>query len=513
MKLFLRHYSPLLIATIIFLPHAWLFDFITDDAYISFRYARNLALHGQLVFNLGERVEGFTNFLWTIILALGIKVGLGPTTTSRFLGIALAVGTLAVVNRTSLRLSNERPSGFHFISPILLASMGAFACWSTGGLETQLFTFLITLGFHQLLKEISNQPGKASAVIFALAAMTRPEGAFLFALAAAFRFTKRTIELKRLLPPRHELIWLGIFLGIFLPYFLWRWHYYGYPFPNTFYVKSSGGTGTWLLGLFYLRRFAEDYGIPFLIALCFLGWATKEDVRRKDLRRFTLFVWISFAAYVVKVGGDFMGLYRFILPVVPLGALTLQEALFSLWQRYQFKLGKVALSVAFSLLTVGFLIGSIHTTRKAISFIGAENGIDSPAYLKKYAEERIAVGQWFRRYRQADDLMTVGGAGVIPYYSEIPAYDVFGLVDKTIAHDPRMTIGNRPGHQKWGSDAYMLSRRPTLITHHYCLGPACPIQNGSAQPGFEWVRIEFPGPSYYSFQKRLDRSIGPFPKH
>jgi hypothetical protein len=104
---------------------------------------------------------------------------------------------------------------------------------------------------------------------------------------------------------------------------------------------------------------------------------------------------------------------------------------------------------------------------------------------------------------------------VIPYYSEIPAYDVFGLVDATIAHDPSMTASNRPGHQKWGSDQYMLSRQPTLITHRYCLGPGCAIDNGSTPVGYQWVRARITAPdgspSYYSFLKRRDRAFGPFP--
>ena len=106
------------------LPHARLFDFVTDDAYISFRYAANLAEHGQLVFNLGERVEGFTNFLWTVLLAAGIKLGLGPVATSRFLGVAFGVGTLALVVRMSLRLSGQRPSAWHLVAPTLLACDG-----------------------------------------------------------------------------------------------------------------------------------------------------------------------------------------------------------------------------------------------------------------------------------------------------------------------------------------------------------------------------------------------------
>jgi len=124
MKRFLRRYYALIIATAALLPHARLFDFVTDDAYISFRYARNLALSGQLVFNLGERVEGYTNFLWTVVLALGIKLGWGPVALSRFLGVALGIGTLAVVVRMSLRLAGERSSRWHLIRALVAGKHG-----------------------------------------------------------------------------------------------------------------------------------------------------------------------------------------------------------------------------------------------------------------------------------------------------------------------------------------------------------------------------------------------------
>src|SRR5439155_158429 len=97
----LRRYWPVLVATAVLVPHALYFDFVSDDAYISFRYARNLAEHVQLVFNLGERVEGFTNFLWTVMLAGGIKLGVSPVVSSRFLGVVFAVGTLALLVRIS----------------------------------------------------------------------------------------------------------------------------------------------------------------------------------------------------------------------------------------------------------------------------------------------------------------------------------------------------------------------------------------------------------------------------
>src|SRR5437764_1315440 len=74
---------PLLaIAVAMALRHAW----ITDDAYISFRYAGNL-LHGRgLVFNAGERVEGYSNFLWTLWCALGMRLGVSPETWTRASG-------------------------------------------------------------------------------------------------------------------------------------------------------------------------------------------------------------------------------------------------------------------------------------------------------------------------------------------------------------------------------------------------------------------------------------------
>jgi len=515
MRSFLRRYGVFVIAASVLVPHARLFDFVTDDAYISFRYARNLALHGQLVFNLGERVEGYTNFLWTILLALGIKLGVGPVLLSRFLGVGFGIATLAVVVRLSLRLARERPSRWHLAAPLLLASMGAYACWCTGGLETQLFTFLCTLACERMLSEIWLGRGFASAVVFALAAMTRPEGALLFAIACLFRLATNLRRERRLLPRKRELLWLGAFLALFVPYFLWRWRYYGWPLPNTYYVKSSGAAGTWRLGGYYVRRFAEDYGVHFLVLLAILGRAARDDGRGRDLRRLAALLWLAYAFYVVKVGGDFMGLYRFILPVVPLGAVVLAESARRLYERMRPRLGAWVPALALVMVAAGYGVGSVHSSRQALSFVGAENGIDTPAYLKKYVEERIPVGQWLGRYGQPDDLMTVGGAGVIPYYSEIRAYDVFGLVDTTIAHDPHMTGSNRPGHQKWGSDDYMLSRKPTLVTHRYCLGNSCPVENGQAPPGYTWVRATTTAPgqgsSYYSFLKRRDRTFGPFP--
>jgi arabinofuranosyltransferase len=514
LKASFARYWPVLLATAVLLPHALMFDFVNDDAYISFRYARNLAEHGQLVFNLGEQVEGFTNFLWTLMLAVGIKAGISPVLSSRFLGIAFGIGTCAVAVRMSLRLNDEEPSPVHAIAPVGLAALGPFACWCTGGLETQLFTFLILLAFERSLTEIASGRGFASGTLFALAAMTRPEGLMLFVLTLAFRAARNFSVEHRVRPQHHELAAALAFVAVFFPYFVWRWRYFGWPFPNTYYVKASGGEGTFAMGLYYLRRFAEDYNAAFFILIVLAGWPARWDRRRRDLFGLCALVCAVFAIYTVKVGGDFMGLFRFVLPVIPLAAVVVQEALRTLYDRLAAFVPKLALAAAGIACAGSFALASLKVSKTA-TLVGSEQGIDTPGYLKYYVEERIPVGVWLAAHARPEHLASVGGAGVIPYYSGLRSFDTFGLVDETIAHDPRMTVRARPGHQKWVSDEYLFKRHPTIITHEYCMHERCTRNQAFWRGhGYEWVTATIPGmnpPPLYSFLKRADVDFGPFP--
>src|SRR5437763_948394 len=70
------------IAAIALVVHSLAYNFVTDDAYISFVFSRNFAEHGELSFNLGYPVEGYTNFLWTVVLGLLMIVGIAPELSS-----------------------------------------------------------------------------------------------------------------------------------------------------------------------------------------------------------------------------------------------------------------------------------------------------------------------------------------------------------------------------------------------------------------------------------------------
>src|SRR5262249_33073342 len=159
----------------------------TDDAFISFVYSRNLARSGQLVFNLGERVEGYTNFLWTVLLAALYKVGLAPEITSRVLGTAFGIATLGTCAFLSRAIRNTDWLWWDAVLSLFLAGAPGYACWSSGGLETQMFTFFVTLGAALYLTRRESH----AAIAFGLAALTRPEGILFFGLTGLHHLITR----------------------------------------------------------------------------------------------------------------------------------------------------------------------------------------------------------------------------------------------------------------------------------------------------------------------------------
>ena len=506
--------------------HSLRFNFVTDDAFISFVYARNLAEHGALVFNLDERVEGYTNFLWTLILALGMKLRIAPELSSRVLGTLCACLGLWACARLSKRISRTQSySPWDALPAFVLAGIPGYACWASGGLETQLFTLLVTLGggayIATLLRdENEDESGDRrslllTALFFGLAALTRPEGFLFFGLAGLHRVGVM-IRGRHFIPNRAELAAIGLFLLLTVPHLLWRRWYYGYWVPNTFYIKSSGGRAAWQQGSYYLFAFARDLKLFVLPALWGLGLfrAAPPDEHRAYLRAgtFTLLCTAVFLLYVLSVGGDFMGLYRFVLPIVPLnvvcGALGLRRLV----------RGNRAAALAPVALLVAHGVNTYFVDRHALTFLGADRGIDTPGYLRHYTEDRAAIGRWLGQNVQPDDYQVVGGAGAQVFYAGIRALDSFGLSDAYVAHKvPPVSV--RPGHQKFAPVDYVLSRKPTILTYNVYRILDEPYRPTPGEVafwrgyGFHYVSVQIPGLSkpWYSFLKRIDRRLGPLP--
>ena len=105
---------------------AW---FLTDDAFISFRYTRNLLEGHGLVFNPGEYVEGYTNFLWILELAAIWGVfGLRPEHAAPWLSVAYTIATIAAILWWVARLPSLRNRGLvGWMALGLLCSSATFA--------------------------------------------------------------------------------------------------------------------------------------------------------------------------------------------------------------------------------------------------------------------------------------------------------------------------------------------------------------------------------------------------
>jgi arabinofuranosyltransferase len=512
------------IAAVVLVVHSLAYNFVTDDAFISFVFSRNFAEHGQLAFNLGHPVEGYTNFLWTVVLGVLMIVGISPELSSRVLGTACAIATLVVVFRTCERAFGRR-TVWAAVPALLLACSAGFACWTSGGLETQLFTMLVAIAIDGVVAAETDLPqasvvtnGIAAkprrpmlrvAIALALAAMTRPEGLLIAAVIGAVRLTSNGFA-KRWIT-RADLVAAGAFLVIWAPWFAWRWHYYGWPFPNTYYVKASG---PWVdpkmaaqmaeSGRYYLWVWLKQTHLLWVSPLVVLGAVTvKPRTPRFVLALACALITVVYLPYAASVGGDFMGLHRFIMPVFVAVAVLLVLGIEWLAERFPGRhFGKYAVPIAASAIVLVFASTQLELTIASTRSCANRNcpndhGIDSPAFLMVYTEDRAAIGRATAPCFRADDFSIVGGAGAQPYYGNMRGVDVFGLVSETIAHEsPRSNP--RAGHTKWGSDTLLAAYDPTFVMSCYQIhrGPVSPPlpcnTNFWLQRGFEQVTMFIP---------------------
>ena len=526
-------WAPLGVAAAVLIWHSLQYNFVTDDAYISFVYSRNLAEHGELTFNLGDPVEGYTSFLWTFVLGVLMLVGIPPELSSLVLGTACGIGTLVVTYRILARLEVTAP--WRYLPAFLLAFSAGFACWSSGGLETQAFTLLATLSLDAYLT-----PGglRRMGVFLALAAMTRPEGVLVAAVFGVHRLALNIALERRWAPSRDELGAIASFAALWLPWFAWRWWYYGYFFPNTYYVKASGRWVSPKLaddmlagGLYYVKAWLFQSRLVWALPVAALGVVWGRP-RRPDATPSPRFVAgtacgalaLVYLAYTVSVGGDFMGLHRFIMPVFVLAAIAVALGLDRLagWivPRLPAALRRrdLAAHLVAAALVAGFAVTQIQLTARSLRWgnFAPDHGIDTPAFLIAYTEDRATIGRHTRSCFRPGDFSIVGGAGAQPYYARMRGIDVFGLVSDRVAHnEPR--IRARAGHTKFASDATLDTYDPTFVFSCYALHPApepprLPCDEGRwLRKGYEKVTLEIPGlrekGTYYTFFARKERAF------
>lgn len=137
------------IFSFLFIYHALLVWFTQDDAYISYRYVKNFLDGDGLVFNQGERVEGYTNFFLIILMICFGLFGLDYIVVSKIIGITSGIGILVLMVLWINKIFEDKPPLVLTVAALwLLVTNGVFAYWTVSGLETLLFAALIFWGLY-----------------------------------------------------------------------------------------------------------------------------------------------------------------------------------------------------------------------------------------------------------------------------------------------------------------------------------------------------------------------------
>lgn len=401
-------FTGFLIPLLGFLPAAmYLRHYSIDDVFISFRYAAHLAAGHGLSWNLGgPPVEGFSNFLWVIILAGARFLGFDIVNASELLGFCLGAASLWLFGILCRRLWPELR--FWWLPVLILALNPLWVMWTMSGLEIGLFCLFLLTSTLALTAERRQRIWLLSIGVAGLS-LTRPEG---FALAVIPLFCGWFAG--RHGPLRTRLSTYGIPAVVLviatLGLVLFRLSYFGYPLPNTVYAKASSQ-------FLSLGRAAEwvGFGIPFFVAwLVVIKWA--RPARYPWVLAAALASVLAQIVIVLPVNPVMYFMHRYQIAFLPLLILPLPFLLETAgrWRRW----AAPVLGLLIFLWSLQAWPESSRRTQAVAHTIDKQH--DVAAYLLSLPD---------------DPTVAMCDAGRIPYWTDLPTFDVYGLCDIEWGHE------------------------------------------------------------------------------
>ncbi len=469
----------LLIIILIFVLHAVYLNCVFEDAFISFRFAKNLADGYGLRWNTDEApVEGYTNFLWVLISAFVLKFGISLPRFSQIIGVAAGVLTLIYMYRFSHRLLGLRRMS-SLIPCLFFALSGPAAAWAASGMETNLFGLFLLLGVYYFASYLKFNKQKDLFFCYLLlffATLTRPEGFGVFViivvlnLVAVKEFTKHF---------RDAIFPVLVYLIPFFVYFGWRVSYFGFLLPNTFYAKTGGSLFQYLRGLKYSGLFFFLFILPFALIAIFLAWEKRKTLFRKISKRnishhtkkyFGAYicgcVGFIYILFIIYEGGDYMAMFRFFVPVISLIYILFGIVVHALFDSLARSKVKVLTGVIFLIFALSAtFIQSTPLEKRFFKIPSFMHGTFRGVQTERWHSARLTlIGKFFNRYKKSkNESLTTRAIGAISYYSEMKVYDQNGLVDPEIAHQKGIDLGKGfPGHEK-ANLYHVLSKKPTYV--------------------------------------------------
>jgi hypothetical protein len=366
------------------------FSFTADDAFISFRYSKNLILHHIWNWNAtGTREEAYTSALYTVIAIIPAFLHLPTVIFIKLIGLAC----LGVI---FYRLRTLTSSRFPFLLGLLAVAFSPVV-WVHiySGLETPLYMLLI-LEMAIAVKRAQDTSPAWVYTLFLLLPLARPEG-FVFACVGVFLFWKARGHASK------QLAWFGAALCLGIVYFLARWHYFHHLLPNPFYVKVAHQPLRDLLGELAVNL-AQFKGYFFAIVL--IALLARRPVTRVFALCSLLLLLLLFAPHEMAMNYADRFYVQLTLPIVLIFLIAEDIP----------RVSRFAAIIA-ALFLLAFSPSDILKQLK---------------YPANIARAHFDLGKRLAPFA-ANHTLIAGDVGGTPFYSNWFSYDFLGLATNSIA--------------------------------------------------------------------------------
>lgn len=455
--------------------------FVADDTFISLRYAQRLLEgHGLTWTDGSPAVEGYSNLLWVLLAAALGACGVDMLVAVRVLGfifMGVTVWALAYGQRTI----DGRSGTGTFLAPLAFASSAPAAVWTIGGLEQPLLAALVTWAVVLSFPLVSDRRTAALNILvtslpLSFACLTRPDGVIFTMCIVSGVLLAKGIDRNAL---RTCALLIALPLATVAAQMVFRILYYGDWIPNTARAKLSPSWTHLMDGISYTAWGVVSM-LPYsAIGMAVLAWAlcnrhsaVRDHVRRMLLTTAPLMGWIT---YVIIIGGDAMASWRHLVVAIALWSMLLGQGV----DYISFHLPKP--------LPRGALVVTLVSGLAVSAFFQPRTGRNETALTERWQLRGAAVGRMLKDgFMDKQPTLAIAAAGVIPYYSGLPAIDMLGLNDYHLSRNRPADFGaGEIAHELRDSD-YVLERKPDLVMITFGDKPRFPAETDLlAEPAFQ----------------------------
>lgn len=445
-----------------------------DDADIFFTYAENLAGGNGLTYaSQIPKVEGYTSTLWMLLSALMFFLNLNEQGIIVLSVIFFTMAQIIALNIIDYSISKDK-FFYKLIYIVIISFSFSYISWTTITLMDSGLWSLILISITHFM--IFN-PSKVSfwliaLLVFALAPLARPEAYFLIPIFLLIMLIYRKNLKLSLIPVFY--LFLGFLVSVlFLTFF--RYYYFGFIFPNTFYAKVSPSFYyNFIEGLVYFSTFIYANALVIIVlpavalfAASFIKnllsvWSKKVlIVEIPSYQMVTGIISTIVLAYLLiplLTGGDHFALHRLYQPIYPLMVvifvLLVHKFLpFFFESNSVMKLRQNNLLFLGYFLVVSFLVGILSTQFNWINVRIFGSPIAHEFQISRGGRDLgIALNQQFVTFDQRPAIGVITAGGISRTYKG-PIFDLMGLNNSFIAHYPGDRYGIK-NHSAFSKEAF-----------------------------------------------------------